>query len=88
MEHACNAMSKNYPIVLPFPAFSEMLRNAVDSIGAFSLLNPEWAKIADAEGVPIPEPPEFGADKYGIYGESQYNILLILLLLLHLFMYI
>ena len=68
MEHACNAMSKNYPIVLPFPAFNEILRNAVDSVGAFSLLNPDWKAVAETEGIPIPDAPTFGADKYGIYG--------------------
>lgn len=70
MEHACNAMSKNYPIVVPFPAFTMTLKDAVDSIGAFSLQNPEWAKIAEKEGMPVPSPPASASepDKFGIFG--------------------
>lgn len=64
-EHACNAMSKNYPIIVPFPAFHHVLRDALDAIGAFSLTNDAWAAIAQvgvhetAPGVhPVPEQPE------------------------------
>lgn len=65
MEHACNAMSKNYPIVIPFPAFNSFLKDAVDSIGAYSLLNPEWAAISEEQGIPIPTPAAFPTNKYG-----------------------
>jgi hypothetical protein len=70
MEHACNAMSKNYPIVVPFPQFTMVMKDAVDSIGAFSLLNPEWAALAEKEGQPVPSPPASAQqpDKFGIYG--------------------
>ena len=70
MEHACNAMSKNYPIVVPFPQFHMTMKDAIDTIGAFSLQNPEWAKIADKEGIPVPSPPPSAlqADKFGIFG--------------------
>ena len=57
MVHACNQMSKNYPIVVPFPQFHLTLKDAVDTIGAYSLLNPEWAKLAEKEGQPVPSPP-------------------------------
>ena len=68
MEHACNAMSKNYPIKIPFPAFDAFLKDAIDSIGAYSLQNPEWAAVADKEGIPIPTPSVFPTTKFGIYG--------------------
>ena len=63
--HACNAMSKNYPIIVPFPSFSQVLRDAIDSIGAFSRQNPEWDKVADKEGIPVPTPPPPTEDKHG-----------------------
>ena len=53
-EHACNAMSKNYPIIVSPSQFDQVLRDAADSIGAFSMLNPEWAAMVDREGIPVP----------------------------------
>jgi hypothetical protein len=60
--HACNAASKNYPLVVPFPHFNNVLRDAVDSIGAFSLLNPAWAAVAEAQGIPVAPPPPVRAE--------------------------
>ena len=39
-------MSKNYPIIVPFPAFHHVLRDALDAIGAFSLTNAAWEQLA------------------------------------------
>ena len=46
-EHACNAMSKNYPIIVPFPAFHHVLRDALDAIGAYALANEGWREALD-----------------------------------------
>ncbi len=66
--HACNAASKNYPSVVPMDQFKEILRDAIDSIGAFSLLNPEWKAVADTEGVAVTPAPTAASDRYGING--------------------
>jgi hypothetical protein len=55
--HACNAASKNYPTVVPMDEFRSTLRNAVDTIGAYSLKNPAWAAAAAAAKIPTPSPP-------------------------------
>jgi hypothetical protein len=50
---------------------SSALRDAIDSIGAFSLLNPEWKARAPAEGTPIVKAADFEqfkSAKYGING--------------------
>ena len=58
-EHACNAMSKNYPILLNMDQFDQVLRDAADAIGAYSQLNPAWAaRVAAGDGVPVPPRPE------------------------------
>jgi hypothetical protein len=56
-EHACNAMSKNYPIIVPFPAFDHILADALDAIGAFALANDAWMALAPEQGQPLPPPP-------------------------------
>lgn len=55
--HACNAASKNYPSFVPITVFKEVLRDAIDSIGAFSLLNPAWKAVAETEGVKVTPAP-------------------------------
>jgi hypothetical protein len=52
-----------YPIVVPFPDLTNALRDALDSIAAFSLKNPEWAVKADFEGIPVPPPPRQAIEK-------------------------
>jgi hypothetical protein len=55
--HACNAASKNYPIVVDLPQLNQVLRDAVDSIGAYSLRNKAWKAIVEAQGIAKPSPP-------------------------------
>lgn len=56
-EHACNAASKNYPILADIVALRDTLRDGVDIIGAYSLANPVWADIAERDGIkPAPLP--------------------------------
>ncbi len=55
--HACNAASKNYPIVVDPPQLRQVLRDSVDTIGAYSLRNKAWKAIVDAAGIPKPSPP-------------------------------
>ena len=68
-EHACNTMSKNYPIIVPFPAFHHVLRDALDAIGAFSLTNEDWRAellASGEEGPPVPikpPPPSLEVEK-------------------------
>ena len=56
-HHACNAASKNYPIVVTASQVNAALVDAVDTIGAFSLKNPLWKDEFDAKGYAKPEPP-------------------------------
>jgi hypothetical protein len=46
--HACNGASKYYPIVVPMTRMQEVLRDALDAIGAFNPSNPSWAAIRNA----------------------------------------
>ena len=55
--HACNAASKNYPIVVSAPSIRAALNDAVDTIGAFSQKNPAWKEEFEARGYAKPEPP-------------------------------
>ena len=67
--HACNAASKNYPTVVPIVQFKAILRDAIDSIGAFSLLNPAWKALAPTEGIAVtPAPKVKKDDEHGING--------------------
>ncbi len=56
-EHACNAASKNYPIVVNMRDLDVVLRDAADIIGAFAQRNAAWKHIADAAGIEPPQPP-------------------------------
>jgi hypothetical protein len=51
----CQWASKTYPIIVPRRQFGETLRDALDAIGAFSLLNPAWKAMAEARGLPPPD---------------------------------
>jgi hypothetical protein len=57
--HACNAASKNYPIVVDPQQLHDVMQDAVDSIGAYSLRNKEWKAIVDSTGIPIPSAPPY-----------------------------
>ena len=57
-------MSKNFPIIVSPHQFDQVLRDAADSIGAFSMMNPEWAALA-GQGVPIPPHEALGASAAG-----------------------
>ena len=47
----------------------DTLVDAVDCSAAYSLKNPDWARLAPKEGIPVKPPPEkSGEDKYGING--------------------
>ena len=48
--HACNAASKNYPIVVSIAELNVVLKNAIDAIAAYSLDNPQWKAVAAANG--------------------------------------
>ena len=50
----CNTVSKHSPMVVPLRVLRRTLDDAVDAIGAYSLLNPEWKALADAAGLPPP----------------------------------
>lgn len=62
LYHACNGASKSYPIVINPEQIRYILRDAVDTIGAFSLGNPQWKPIAEKEGIPIPPRPSYITD--------------------------
>lgn len=66
--HACNAASKNYPTVVPLQQFQWILKDAIDSIGAFSLLNPEWKSLAPTQGISVTPAPPIRKDEHGING--------------------
>jgi len=53
-EFACNYASKTHPVLADIELFGVALRNAVESIGAFSGLNAAWARIAPAASAPRP----------------------------------
>ena len=64
--HACNAASKNYPIVVSAPQINAALADAIDTIGAFSLKNDRWRDEFEAKGYAMPEKPEWvTAEKKG-----------------------
>lgn len=50
----CQWASKTLPVIVPRRAFRETLRDALDAIAAFSLLNPAWKAIAEERGLPPP----------------------------------
>jgi hypothetical protein len=54
LQRWCNQASKTHPIVVPVRVLARHLTDAVDAIGAFSLLNPAWKALADAAGLPPP----------------------------------
>jgi hypothetical protein len=56
-EHACNAASKNYPIIVNMRDLAVVLKDATDIVGAFAQRNAAWRSIADAAGIKPPEPP-------------------------------
>ena len=56
--HACNAASKNYPIVVNEVQLRATLRDAVDTTGAFSRKNALWAD-GPGRDVPLPPAPEW-----------------------------
>jgi len=66
----CFKASLTFPSVVSKYRIQLQLRDAVDSVGSFSLKNPEWASIADKEGVPVPPKPDSlpEVDKFGING--------------------
>jgi len=66
----CFKASLTFPSVVSKYRIKLQLRDAVDSVGSFSLKNPEWAKVAEKEGVPVPPKPDSipDEDKFGING--------------------
>ena len=72
--HACNQGAKLLPINVPLEALREALWHAADSTGAFSLLNPEWAAAAAAEGVQPPTYEEWTAGRPAhLIGDNEYD---------------
>ena len=61
--HACNAASKNYPIVIEEDETRNTLRDAVDVIGAFSLKNPAWKAEFTEKKYPAPSPPSWAVNE-------------------------
>jgi hypothetical protein len=61
--HACNAASKNYPIVIEEDETRNTLRDAVDVIGAFSLKNPAWKAEFTEKKHPAPSPPSWAVNE-------------------------
>ena len=51
----CQWAAKTYPIIVPARQLREALRDALDAIGAFSLLNPAWKAIAEERQLPPPD---------------------------------
>ena len=49
---------------LPIPHPLQTLYDAIDAVGSFSLLHPEWALEANKTGVAVDVPP---------FGEIQWN---------------
>lgn len=48
--HACNSASKYHPVIVPIDTFRQVLKDAVDAIGAYSPQNPAWqAALAKAK---------------------------------------
>jgi hypothetical protein len=71
-EHACNAASKNYPILVDIPSLTAVLRDGVDIIGAYSLANAAWKEIADAAGIqPAAAPAHIRGTVHGMGGGSE-----------------
>ena len=52
-HRACAAVTAGSPIVVPVDRLLDALDNALDTIAAFSLKNPVWAKEANKTGVPV-----------------------------------
>jgi hypothetical protein len=69
-------MSKNYPILLHMDQMTQVLADALDAIGAYSLHNPAWAAVAGEAGRPVPPPPpaDFGAPHLHAAGEVAYEV--------------
>jgi Glycosyltransferase 61 len=51
----CNQGSKSYPTVIPIRTFKRSLEDAIDAIGAYSLLNKEWHDYVESQQIPRPE---------------------------------
>ena len=54
LQRWCNWASKTHPIIVPIRVLKRHLDDAVDAIGAFSQLNPEWKDLSAAQGIPPP----------------------------------
>ena len=64
----CTQALAAHPLVVNIPELKVLLRDAVDCASSFSLKNPEWAALAETEGLPVRPPPvkpPGQADKYG-----------------------
>ena len=69
----CNQASKTHPIVVPLRVLRRQLTDAVDAIGAYSLLNPEWKKLADEAKLPPPTRLELLVGDPDVELTSSYN---------------
>jgi hypothetical protein len=62
--HACTSAHKSHPVIVAdLPAYRDAVTDAIDSIGAFSLLNPDWAEAAKAAKVRPPTYEEWVRDR-------------------------
>ena len=57
--HACNAASKNCPILVSETEMRATLRDAVDTIGAYSRKNPLWEAEFKDKGYAEPTVPSW-----------------------------
>lgn len=73
----CNQASKTHPIIVPTRVLSRQLTDAVDAIGAYSLLNPAWKKLAEAAGLPPPTQLELLRGDPDVELSASYNASLV-----------
>ena len=66
-EHACNAASKNYPIVVDLKLLKVALEDAIDTIGAYSHLNPAWVAEREKLATPDMAPPRWISNRAGAF---------------------
>jgi hypothetical protein len=65
----CREAARAAPAVVPAERLRDVIRDAIDSIGAYSLMNPEWKELSVTQGQPLPPKPiPNEQDKYGING--------------------
>ena len=65
----CARAVRAHPLMADVEELRDTLVDAVDCSAAYSLKNPDWARLAPKEGIPVKPPPEkSGEDKYGING--------------------